>query len=124
MKNMISEHDFERCIRKRGVIMRFRKDTNRYQESNYGNCPVCGYTDGYVNISCNHWFVCHQHKTKWFVGSNLFSDWQTEREVDWLGNAVLLEQYRDVQPRVSKQPFLIVAAQKQPYKPEVSGKVM
>ena len=77
--------------------MRFEKDKTRYQESRYGNCPVCGYTDGYMNISCNHWFVCHKHKTKWFVGSNLFADWQSEREVDWLGNAVLLGQYRDVE---------------------------
>ena len=77
--------------------MRFRKDKNRYQERSYGNCPICGYTNGHVNISCNHWFVCHEHKTKWFAGSNLFADWQSEREVDWLGNAVLLGQYRDVE---------------------------
>jgi len=85
------------------MIVRLREDKKRYQEDRYGNCPVCGYTDGYVNISCNHWFVCHQHKTKWFVGSNLFADWQSEREVDWLGNAVLLGQYKDVNPKANKR---------------------
>jgi CheY-like chemotaxis protein len=74
-----------------------------YREGQFGNCPICGRTDGYLNISCNHWFVCHEHKTKWFVGSSLFSDWQFESEIDWLGNAVLLGQYRDVTPTESKQ---------------------
>jgi len=77
--------------------MKFEKYKPRYRESRFGNCPICGYTNGHVNISCNHWFVCHEHKTKWFAGSNLFADWQSEREVDWLGNAVLLGQYRDVE---------------------------
>ena len=69
-----------------------------YKEGSFGSCPVCGRTDGYLNISCNHWFVCHEHKTKWFVGSSLFSDWQFETEIDWLGNAVLLGRYKDVEP--------------------------
>jgi len=47
--------------------------------------------------------VCHEHKTKWFVGNNLFADWQSEREVDWLGNAVLLGQYQDVKPIDNKR---------------------
>lgn len=96
--------------------MRFKNDMTRYQEMRYGNCPVCRYTDGLVNISCNHWFVCHRHKTKWFVGSNLFSDWQLEREVDWLGNAVLLGQYREVQPVARKQDVPNIAALENPYK--------
>jgi CheY-like chemotaxis protein len=69
-----------------------------YKKGSFGSCPVCGRTDGYLNISCNHWFVCHEHKTKWFVGSSLFSDWQFETEIDWLGNAVLLGRYKDVEP--------------------------
>ena len=85
----------------------------QYQEEQYGNCPVCGKTDGYVNISCNHWFVCHEHKTKWFVGSGLFSSWENEREIDWLGNAVLLGRYEDVEPIDSKKPTPVSPAQKE-----------
>ena len=92
--------------------MRLSKDKTRYQESRFGNCPICGYTNGYVNISCNHWFVCHEHKTKWFVGSNLFADWQSEREVDWLGNAVLLGQYQDVKP-IEKKRHISASAGKE-----------
>ena len=94
--------------------MRLKENITRYQERRYGNCPVCGYTDGYINISCNHWFVCHKHKTKWFVGSNLFADWQSEREVDWLGNAVLLGQYRDVEstpPRTLRERQQLMSEQ-------------
>ncbi|MFC1782066.1 response regulator [Planctomycetota bacterium] len=93
--------------------MRSKTDKNRYQESRYGNCPVCGKTDGYVNISCNHWFVCHEHKTKWFVGSGLFSSWENEREIDWLGNAVLLGRYEDVEPIDSKQLMPVSPVQKE-----------
>ena len=75
----------------------------RYQERYFGNCPVCGQTDGYLNISCNHWFVCHEHKSKWFVGSNLFSIWRFENESNWLGNAALLNRYQDVEPMGKKQ---------------------
>ena len=85
----------------------------RYREEQYGNCPECGKTDGYVNISCNHWFVCHEHKTKWFVGSGLFSSWENEREIDWLGNAVLLGRYKDVKPLESKHPLPASSIQKE-----------
>jgi RecA-family ATPase len=27
----------------------------------------------------SHWFVCHEHKVKWCVGSNLFSGWRAKR---------------------------------------------
>jgi len=80
----------------------------RYREEHYGNCPKCGKTDGYVNISCNHWFVCHEHKNKWFAGSSLFSGWENETEIDWLGNAVLLGRYADIEPVDSKQPLPVL----------------
>lgn len=48
----------------------------------FGVCPACGYTDGYINIGRGHWFYCVVHKVRWFVGSNLFSDWRHETEAD------------------------------------------
>jgi len=41
----------------------------------FGLCPVCHKTDGYINIGRAHWFLCEAHKTKWFIGENLFSSW-------------------------------------------------
>lgn len=46
----------------------------------FGGCPKCGKTDGYINIGRSHWFSCEKHKTKWCIGSNLFSSWKDETE--------------------------------------------
>jgi hypothetical protein len=42
----------------------------------FGGCPTCHETDGFLNIGRDHWFVCHRHRVKWHVGSNLFSGWR------------------------------------------------
>lgn len=46
----------------------------------FGVCPHCHKSDGFVNIGKEHWFFCHEHKTMWFVGSNLFDSWKHETE--------------------------------------------
>lgn len=40
---------------------------------NFGVCPTCHRTVGYLNVGNDHWFLCHTHKTKLAVGANLFS---------------------------------------------------
>ncbi len=65
----------------------------------FGVCRKCGHNDGYLNIERNHWFVCHRHKVKWFVGSNLFSRWRNETEDEWIKNASLLFHYREIEPK-------------------------
>jgi len=47
-------------------------------EDAFGTCPTCNKTDGYINVGRGHWFVCHEHRVKWFVGSNLFDSWKCE----------------------------------------------
>jgi len=32
------------------------------------------------DVPAGHWFFCTAHKTKWCIGSNLFSSWQHETE--------------------------------------------
>lgn len=64
----------------------------------FGGCPVCGKTDGYMNIGREHWFVCDEHMTKWHIGSNLFSCWRDEAEAVWQQNTEKLAGYRDVKP--------------------------
>lgn len=65
--------------------------------NHFGVCPVCYESDGYLNIGRNHLFVCHHHKVSWNVGSNLFSSWREENEVDWKRNAELLADYKEVE---------------------------
>lgn len=62
----------------------------------FGACPECGDTDGYLNVGKNHWFVCDAHRTRWYIGSNLFSLSPDEGEAEWETNRALLEGYRDV----------------------------
>jgi hypothetical protein len=52
-----------------------RKSASRelIHDNYFGTCPRCHQTDGYVNVGASHWFVCDKHKTKWFIGENLFS---------------------------------------------------
>ncbi len=73
-------------------------------ENYEGGCPECGQTDGFLNIGPNHYFVCHAHRVKWHVGSNLFSCWEDEDEDDWRANADLLSQYREVEPLSEGEP--------------------
>jgi len=48
----------------------------------FGGCPRCGRSDGLYNIYKQHWFVCHTHKVRWTVGSNILSSWRNETEDD------------------------------------------
>jgi hypothetical protein len=50
------------------------------EEEQFGACPVCHSHDGFYNAGRNHWFVCHEHRVRWWVGSNLFSAWREETE--------------------------------------------
>ena len=64
----------------------------------FGGCPECGETNGYLNVGRSHWFVCDAHRTKWFIGENLFSSWRDESEADWRRSAEKLAGHREVKP--------------------------
>jgi hypothetical protein len=70
----------------------------RLRESHFGFCPYCGHNDGFLNFGPNHWFICHQHQSRWFVGSNLFDCWKEESEEDWQRTKAKIESYREVAP--------------------------
>ena len=67
-------------------------------EHYFGACPKCGNENGFMNIGRNHWNVCDAHKTKWPIGSNLFSCWLEESTEDWERNAKVLDGYEEVEP--------------------------
>ena len=58
----------------------------------FGDRPECGRNDGYRNK--DHWFICHEYKTRWYIGRNLFSSWVYESEEDWAANEMLIAWYR------------------------------
>ena len=50
--------------------------TARKQDDGYfGWCPHCQNTDGCLTTDPNldHWYFCDIHKTRWCIGSNLFT---------------------------------------------------
>jgi hypothetical protein len=77
--------DYERPSRKDAMNPTNRRDamnSKRNTDGGFGLCPHCHKHDGIINVGQGHWIVCHEHKVKWFIGSNLFdsSRHQTEEE--------------------------------------------
>ena len=64
----------------------------------FGVCPICKSHDGYLNVGRDHVFVCHQHKTAWCIGANLFSSCLYEFDEEHARNAELLKTYEVVKP--------------------------
>jgi len=70
----------------------------RDQQQHFGVCPVCFASDGYLNVGSTHWFVCHEHRVRWYAGSNLFSSWRRESQAQWDENWDRIRAYPDVEP--------------------------
>jgi hypothetical protein len=68
------------------------------QDDWMGLCPKCRKPPDILNVERNHYGVCHSHKVAWFVGKDLFSNWQQEDKIKWRINAELLDNYRRVKP--------------------------
>ncbi len=68
--------------------------------SYWGVCPECHKNDGTLNIGRSHWYFCKEHKTRWFVGANLFSTWkdQTEEEQRKIYDTLAFDTFTDVEP--------------------------
>jgi len=62
----------------------------------FGVCSVCGKSDGHLNIERAHHYVCYNHKKRWHIGSNLFSDWRHETEEIWQKNHEKIKDYNEI----------------------------
>jgi hypothetical protein len=51
-----------------------------FADDTFGLCPRCHKTNGFINIGRSHWMHCRKHRTKWLIGSNLFSSWRYQTE--------------------------------------------
>jgi hypothetical protein len=63
-----------------------------------GLCPSCGKTDGFVNLGKEHWFICRDHKSKWFGGVNLFEGWENQTVAQAESIELMLNSYKEVVP--------------------------
>ena len=61
-----------------------------------GVCPRCGKHDGCYNVGPAHWFVCHEHRTKWWSGCNILPTEGDENEAEWEANRRILLRYEEV----------------------------
>lgn len=66
----------------------------------FGGCPECGGSDGYRNVGRQQWALCTAHRTTWQIGENLFGSWREENPEVWVRNALLLNDYRVVEPLI------------------------
>ncbi|MHC2334477.1 nitrite reductase/ring-hydroxylating ferredoxin subunit [Bradyrhizobium sp. USDA 4454] len=63
----------------------------------FGACPFCGREDGYIDDEAGrHWFICEAHKTKWCVGSGLFSVPDDAPEQERIAGQFKLRRFRTV----------------------------
>src|SRR5262245_53375934 len=72
-------------------------------DDNFGLCPICRRTDHCLSVGLDHYYLCHRHKVKWHIGSNLFAVWRGfDSKEDWerysKRNWYLLSTYREVEP--------------------------
>ena len=72
-------------------------------DTHFGSCPLCGNNDGYVNLGKEHWFICREHKKKWYAGSNLFEEWKDQTVSHTLKVQALLESYTDASPHIEQE---------------------
>ena len=69
-----------------------------HESINCGGCPVCGRHDGYVNLGPEYWAICHEHKTRWSMGENLFEDWDNQTFAQFHSVEQMLKEYMRVYP--------------------------
>lgn len=74
--------------------------TREQNDGYFGWCPRCRNQDGYLNVGRGQWSYCDEHKTRWWIGSNLFSSWRlkTEDEQRQRYEAKDFGSYKDVEP--------------------------
>lgn len=75
-----------------------RPEKPRHAESELGGCPHCGRNDGCLNDGRADWIICHQHKTKWYWGSDLAPGAREEDAAKSQQNRFRLAEYMSVDP--------------------------
>ena len=64
----------------------------------FGVCPICRKQNGSMFAGRVNWIVCHAHRVKWTIGSNVLSGWRDLTEEEMLAAVAKLATYREVEP--------------------------
>jgi hypothetical protein len=80
-------------ITNRGTLMNSKITVTNY----FGGCPKCGRSDGLYNVYKDHWFVCHTHKVRWTIGSNILSSWRHETQDEQRERWAVVDDYQDIE---------------------------
>ena len=67
-------------------------------DKSFASCPQCGNWGYMVSVGRDYWYLCEVHKTRWLIGSNLFSGWQAQTEEEQAELMRLVVGYRVVEP--------------------------
>jgi hypothetical protein len=59
-------------------------------DDHWGYCPECHRNDGFLNYGSTHYMICRTHRLAWCVGSNLFSAWREDSELEQTRQQILL----------------------------------
>lgn len=68
------------------------------------HCPPERGPDNVYNEGRHHTGACHEHRTTWDLGSNLFSSWRQETEAEQRERWREIENYTAVNDRPRQQP--------------------
>jgi hypothetical protein len=79
-----------------GEVTMSDKEVSVRRYDDYGNCPECGRTNGYLYIYHEFWCYCREHKTKWLYHGG-YDDGDFSDEQDARKRAILSE-CREVEP--------------------------
>ena len=76
-------------------VKRKGRDLETGGKNQFGVCPVCRQTDGFLTLDFDHYFVCHEHKLRWYVGSSTLASefFDITRK-----NLELIGDYKDAKP--------------------------
>jgi ssDNA-binding Zn-finger/Zn-ribbon topoisomerase 1 len=75
-------------------------DTTEFENAGKapGRCPDCGALGVLVKVSREHWFVCHEHQVKWYMGYDVTPDEQPGTPDEQAQNQAILDYYWEVVP--------------------------
>lgn len=79
-------------------VKRKGRDLEAGCKNQFGVCPICRHTDGFLTLRWDHYFVCDEHKLRWYVGSNMLSALCSEFEDITIKNLELIKDYKDAKP--------------------------
>jgi hypothetical protein len=68
------------------------------RSNHLGVCPICRRQNGCLNEGRINWIVCHAHRVKWTIGSNVLSGWKHLTAEQRFAEADKLTGYREVEP--------------------------